>query len=75
MHIWFDHYLKVVLEAHKLFSLNFTFNLGPRFDHLYLNIAIQEAAKFNVFLNFFSSEKESHAVLKLKHRKIKLTML
>ena len=38
--------------------LNFTLDVGPRSDNSYLDVTIQEVAKFNVFLNkFVFSEK------------------
>ena len=47
---------------------NLTLYVGPRSDTSYLNVTIQEVAKFKMFLKFFVySEKDSHKFLKLKH--------
>ena len=40
------------------------------FNHSYLDVTIQEVAKLNVCLKYFDFfENDSHALLKLKHKK------
>ena len=49
-------YYAITDNLHKnidIFVLNFTLDLGPRFDTSYLDITIQEVAKFKILLKFF----------------------
>ena len=48
----------------QTFLLNFSLDIGPRSDTLYLDVTIQEGAKFNVFLMILVfPEKDLHFII------------